>query len=152
MKQLYHIGILVDDVDAAVDQYGALYGTRFPPPIDLTAARVTQRNGSDAPFTCRLTYSTGPMHVELLQASGDGLWSPQNVGGIHHVGMWSADPVADSNALLTAGAIWEASMYLAPELIGVVFVRHRGILIEFVTDQLRTALLDWIEGRRPHVM
>ena len=26
-------------------------------------------------------------HVELLQATGDGLWSPQNVGGIHHVGM-----------------------------------------------------------------
>jgi Glyoxalase/Bleomycin resistance protein/Dioxygenase superfamily len=152
MRQLYHIGILVPDLDAAVDHYAALYGTRFRPPIEVTAGRVTQKNGSDAAFTCRLTYSAGPMHVELLQATGDGLWSPQNVGGIHHVGMWSEDPVADSKALLAAGAVWEASMYLAPEMVGVVFVRHRGVLVELVTEQLRTPLLDWIEGRRAHVM
>jgi hypothetical protein len=153
MNGLYHIGILVSDIDAAIEQYSKIYGVSFRAPIDVTACRVVQRNGSDAPFTCRLSYSTrGPMYVELVEAQGDGLWSVANIGGIHHVGMWSADPKAQAEKLVADGSTWEASMYLDAETIGIVFVRHQGALIEVVTDKLRAPLLEWMEGRAAHVM
>ncbi|SRR6266404_6339674 len=153
MRELYHIGILVPNLDAVVDHYAKLYGVGFRPPIEVPSCRVVQRTCPDAPLTCRLTYSIqGPMYVELLEAQGEGLWSPRNVGGVHHVGMWSTDPVTESQSLMAAGADWAATMYLDAETVGIVFVRHQGVLIELVTDKLRPPLLDWIEGRTQHVI
>jgi len=153
MNELYHVGILVPDLDSAVDHYENLYGVKFRPPINVTSCRVVQRSCPDAPLTCRLTYSTqGPMYVELLEAQGDGLWSLRNIGGIHHIGRWSADPVCESKRLLAAGATWEATMYLDAETVGIVFVRYQGVLMELVIDALRAPLLEWMEGRAEHVM
>src|SRR5277367_4842342 len=107
MNSLYHIGILVQNIDAVIEDYAKIYGVAFRAPIEVTSCRVLQRNGSDAPFTCRLTYSTeGPMYVELVEAQGDGLWSACHIGGIHHVGMWSADPVAHARQLVADGCTW----------------------------------------------
>jgi hypothetical protein len=153
MNSLYHIGILVADIDAAIEQYSKIYDESFRAPIEVTAGRFVQRDGSDAPLTCRLSYSTrGPMYVELIEAQGEGLWSAASIGGVHHVGMWSEDPEAQAKQLVADGGGWEASMYLAPEMIGMVFVRHRGVLIELVTDKLRASLIEWTEGRAAHVM
>jgi len=153
INSLYHIGILVPDIDAAIERYGEIYGVTFRPPIEVTSCRVVQRNGSDAPFTCRLSYSTrGPMYVELVEAQGDGLWSAANIGGIHHIGMWSEDPKAQAEQLVADGSTWEASMYLDTETIGIIFVRHQGALIELVTGKLRAPLIEWTEGRAAHVM
>jgi len=152
INSLYHIGILVPDIDAAIERYGEIYGVTFRPPIEVTSCRVVQRNGSDAPFTCRLSYSTrGPMYVELVEAQGDGLWSAANIGGIHHIGMWSEDPRHRPSNSPQTGLLGSVDVFGHRD-DRIIFVRHQGALIELVTGKLRAPLIEWTEGRAAHVM
>ena len=150
MSAFYHAAVLVTDMDEAIERFGTLYGLTFPDPIEITA-RARQRNGSDSSMPCRLTYSReGPMHLELFEAHGDGLWSEANSQTIHHIGMWCADPQARADQMLALGSVWEASLYFDSATAGIIFVRDRGILVELVSEALRApweALVGGSPGR-----
>jgi hypothetical protein len=149
MTAFYHAAVLVTDLDEAVKHFSDLYGLTFPAPIEITA-RASQRGGSDASLPCRLTYSLeGPMHLELFEAHGDGLWSEANVSAIHHIGMWCPDPQARADQMLALGCEWEASLYFDSATAGIIFVRDRGILMELVSESLRSAW-EALVGLRSH--
>jgi Glyoxalase/Bleomycin resistance protein/Dioxygenase superfamily len=137
MNAFYHAAVLVTDLEEAIEHFRHLYGLTFPAPVEITA-RARQRGGSDASMPCRLTYSMdGPMHVELFEAHGDGLWSVANASAIHHIGMWSTDPQARADQMLAQGCEWEASLYFDSATAGIIFVRDRAILVELVGESLR---------------
>ncbi|EGD53413.1 glyoxalase family protein [Gordonia neofelifaecis NRRL B-59395] len=96
--RLHHVGMVVDDIDAAAQQLSAALG------VDFTV-------GDESSYRCRihgevhlttqrlgLSSTIGP-HIELLRSvPGSEVWSP--APGIHHLG-YEVDDLPSASALLT---------------------------------------------------
>jgi catechol 2,3-dioxygenase-like lactoylglutathione lyase family enzyme len=85
---LYHVGILVDDLDAAIEHFSALLGLHFRP---VKTARMEGMTMYGQVETRELTLTCsreGPPHVELIQAHEDGIWGIHHGEGVHHIGGW----------------------------------------------------------------
>ena len=70
-------------------------------PVHLPTGDVT------VPF--RFRYSCQAPRLEVIQAQPGTLWTPAVGSGIHHVGYWSDDILADGAALESAGYPLEAA-------------------------------------------
>jgi catechol 2,3-dioxygenase-like lactoylglutathione lyase family enzyme len=79
----FHVGILVRDIDQAIDDFGRLLGVRFEPVRTGTVVSGEQN---------RYCYSlAGPPMLELVEMVGDGTWSPSQGEGLHHIGYGRPD-------------------------------------------------------------
>jgi hypothetical protein len=102
--ELYHLGIVVTDVSAAMEEYRDLLG--------LTWGRmqyVHPVNPDDAERKADFVFSLGgPPYYELVRARPETVWSTP---GLHHLGVWCDDLTADAEHLLAAGWQWEQGKY-----------------------------------------
>jgi catechol 2,3-dioxygenase-like lactoylglutathione lyase family enzyme len=87
----FHIGILVVDLEAAVDRFSSAMGLSFRPVRTTSIDHI--EDPEDHPGAHRGTYSyEGPPYIELLEATTDSrLWSPDQGEGIHHIGLWAPE-------------------------------------------------------------
>lgn len=146
MNNVYHTAFLVPRIEDAMRDYGRALGVTFRPPLVRSYDRIQQRS-SDGPATGRMTYSIeGPVYIELVEISGEGMYAPSERDGVHHVGMWSADPLGQAREMAVAGFEWEASLYAKDGSVPVVFVRRGGVRIELVTEARRQMFMDWLAG------
>ncbi|WP_394850837.1 VOC family protein [Pendulispora brunnea] len=144
---MFHYGILVPRLEAAISFYESAFGLTFLPPLATFYPRVQQKDG-DAPFSARITYSrSGPIHLELLEAEGTGLWAPQPGDHVHHIGLWAEEPLRMAADLESKGFEWEAHCYGADGAIPVVFVRRGAVRLELVDAQRRPKWTDWVAGK-----
>jgi methylmalonyl-CoA epimerase len=127
--QLHHIGIAVDDLDAAIERYASLFG-----------ATVEQRERVEDQGVEAASLHVGSSRVELLAALGPdtpvGRFLAKRGPGMHHVAFEVADLAAELARLKTEGVelIDEAPR---PGMFGlqVAFVHPEatgGVLAEFV--------------------
>jgi hypothetical protein len=102
----YHVGIVVDDLDASVaelaDLFGYEWGQEFSGP-----AHVSLPSG-DTVVDLRFVYSASTPRLEMIQCIPGTLWMPAAGSGVHHIGYWSDDVPADSAALESRGYTTEA--------------------------------------------
>ncbi len=146
--EFYHVGIVVEDFQAALDELAISHGLEWAS-IQHRKFDVRQPNGIvEADF--RVTYSIqGPPHFEIIESSPGTIWSYAG-GGIHHLGYWSNNLEADAEVLNSVGFKWEAT-YSNPETdspfgftyhtLGVTKTR-----IELVDRARKTAFDTWIAG------
>lgn len=90
MRAPYHCGVLVSDLDAALDGYEAALGIAFREP-DSRALRPLSRSGPAAATTepVRFAFSVGGFpYVELIETQEAGLFDGAAGTGVHHVGAW----------------------------------------------------------------
>jgi Glyoxalase/Bleomycin resistance protein/Dioxygenase superfamily len=96
---LFHTGIVVDDLESAKAEFGSLLGLTW-----LVGGGDVPMLLEDGPRMVKMAYaysSQGPHHLELLQSAEDTLWTVSGPGQAHHIGYWS-DDVRSATALLTA--------------------------------------------------
>ena len=104
--RIYHVGIVVPDLEPAMAQLGETAGVtwgrvqRFTVDFDTPSGRRT----FDQTFVLSLE---GPPHIELLVRVEDSVWERT---GLHHLGMWSDDVPGESAGLEAGGCLWEAAM------------------------------------------
>lgn len=96
--RVYHVGFVVQDMEAAMAHLGAALGITFVPPIELPYREITTPDGPK-PAQLRLTYSTRPVHVELIESCGDTLWDWESRQRGHHLGVWADDMEAEADRL-----------------------------------------------------
>lgn len=128
---IHHLGVAVDDLDAAVDRYALLFGAT----VEHRAAVLDQ--GVEA---CSLRVGDG--RVELLRPLGDdtpvGRFLASRGPGMHHVA-YAVDDVAAELSRLAAAGVRLIDERPRPGLFGlqVAFVHPEatgGVLAEFVSD------------------
>jgi catechol 2,3-dioxygenase-like lactoylglutathione lyase family enzyme len=96
--QAFHIGIVVHDIEAAIERYRAMLG------VDLWRVRDPNPNGT------RVAYGRGAGQTwELFEVKGPGTtqhhqFRDQHGEGVHHIGFWTPDVKASVQAALDAGA------------------------------------------------
>lgn len=128
--EYFHAGLLVVDIDAAMEQLSDALGLTWNEPHE----------SSYGAWRLRATYSReGPPYIELIE--GDGPWAASGgVAKIDHLGYWSEDLERDKRRLVEAGLPIEID---GPQH-GGDFTYHRaaaaGLRIELVGPERGLAL------------
>jgi catechol 2,3-dioxygenase-like lactoylglutathione lyase family enzyme len=101
LGELYHVGIVVPDVEAAKSHLTDLLGIAWGPVVHLDAYDVRAfdeggGDGTDLVFPNTLCYSTEPPHLELVQEVPGSVWECNEHSNLHHIGVWTDALPADS--------------------------------------------------------
>ena len=86
---LYHVGVVVPDVRAAMEQYSRALGFTWTEVGDTVLDVVV--DGEPRQARIAATYSRqGPPYLELVEELSGAVWA-QGALGLHHVGFWTDD-------------------------------------------------------------
>lgn len=102
-QRMYHQGVRVPDIGAAMSEMGAALGVTWAQLQEREQPIWTPDTGVQI-VPLKFTYSCeGPQHIELLEGTPGTFWDGRVHPGAHHVGVWVDDVVAETEALVTAG-------------------------------------------------
>jgi hypothetical protein len=139
---LFHTGLVVDDVESAKAEYSDVAGVEWGPegevemPVWLLAGPQT--------ISFRFAYTTeGPHRIELVRHIPDTIWTSDGGGRVHHLGYWCDDIAGASKELALRGAPLCARVGVDNPDDPAPFLLHRlanGSFIELVDIAARTAM------------
>ena len=138
---LWHTGIVVDDLEAAMDELGD--------ELDVTwyrggaEVRMITDDGARTVTTAYALSKEGPHHVELGQSIIGTLWTVTAPGHAHHLGYWVDDVTAASAALDALGSGRVATIAMTDDGPPIC-AYHRtgnGLFVEVVSRKMRRVLL-----------
>jgi catechol 2,3-dioxygenase-like lactoylglutathione lyase family enzyme len=98
---LFHTGIVVDDLESAKAEFGGLLGLTW-----LEGGGTVAMHTADGQRSVATRYAIsaeGPHHVELVQSVPGTLYTTNGSTRAHHVGYWVDDVPAVSAALSASG-------------------------------------------------
>ena len=148
-QQIFHVGMLVPDVDEAMTELGASMGLEWAR-VQLNAARsvwTPERGLEEVSLT--FVYSTqGPQHIELLAGSAGSIWDGSTPSGVHHVGVWSDDVAADTASFVASGWRLVAAATAPEDGFGsfTYVAPPSGIVVELVSSAARPRFDTWFAG------
>jgi catechol 2,3-dioxygenase-like lactoylglutathione lyase family enzyme len=97
---LFHTGIVVDDLEAAKEEFGRRLGLTWLEGGGKVAMHTAE--GQSTVATKYAVSAEGPHHVELVRSVPGTLYTANGTRA-HHVGYWVDDVQAVSNALVRSG-------------------------------------------------
>lgn len=103
MKGFFHVAFQVPDIEAAMEEIGALFDVEWRPVHEVTLDLGTSVADS-APRRTRVTFTTGgPPAIELFEWETLPGEAALERSVIHHIGRWVDDLPAESERLQTSG-------------------------------------------------
>lgn len=137
---LWHTGIVVDDLDAAKEEIGTQLGVTW-----FEGGGEVRLRTDTGLRTVRTSYALsmeGPHHIELCQSVGGTFWTATSPGHAHHLGYWTADVVATSASLSQRGMPLVATVCFddSPPICAYHQAKN-GLYVEVVGTALRRLLL-----------
>jgi Glyoxalase/Bleomycin resistance protein/Dioxygenase superfamily len=140
---VFHVGVVVDDLDAAMTAMGANLGIRWAPVQERTQT-VRRGDGEVRREAIRFTYSVdGPPHLELIDSASDALWATTPPGCLHHVGAFADDVTLAPGPGMTL----EFGGGDGPEPVGFAYyTAPGGIRVELVDAGRKADFERWWSG------
>ena len=146
--QLFHVGILVDDLESAMEEVGASTGVTWSSVRDWPMDVWLPGQGYLTMEIALVFSNPGPVRLELIQGSPGTPVAPTEARGAHHLGYWVEDPRAETERLLAQG--WTLEMAAAAPEDGYgrfTYVRSpAGLLVEPVGASSRERFEAWWAG------
>jgi glyoxalase/bleomycin resistance protein/dioxygenase superfamily protein len=140
-----HFGLVVDDVASGCAALARDLGCAFTP-VTITPIRMETPNGP-AEVEFEWAYSVEQPSLELMGPHPGTIWTAGV--GLHHVGYWSEDIVADAARLDALGLVREVTAYAefgegGQELLTGTYHRQpeTGLLFELVNSAMRGPMLE----------
>ena len=145
-NDLFHVGIVVEDLDAALDEFRVMLGYEWCPVFAIETPVVLPQG--EVMIDLRFAYSKTEPRLELIRAVPGTPWIPAEGSGIHHLGYWTEDIAADRHRLESSGYAEEARGELpGGTSIWAYYRRPQGPRIELVSRQLQSGLEQyWASG------
>jgi hypothetical protein len=145
---MFHTGMIVKDLDAAMHDMTAAFGFEWAPPI-TSGGDIRIPGGAHAYRQSRVTYSLeGPHHIELIEHLDNTAWRAATGGPlVHHLGFSVADLAGEVARLRRLGYQQEFSGLADDGSLATMsyFRDHNGGLwIELVDVAVRNDLENWI--------
>jgi catechol 2,3-dioxygenase-like lactoylglutathione lyase family enzyme len=99
-----HIGILVPDLEHAIEKWSTVLGYTFSPIGRYRTSKYVDQHQPEWHFhDARISFSKqGPPYIELMEATGDGTHSLEQLG-VHHFGIRGSDTRARQDQLCALG-------------------------------------------------
>ncbi len=146
---LFHVGILIRDMDEATERFSNTLGLTFKEPAVAHVDAFEQPSGMSI-LDLRITWSIeGPPYLELLESQdNEGLYGFHQEG-LHHIGMWEPNPEELMKRLVRMGLRNEATQW-APE--GRILATYTapeemyGTRLEFIEESRRAGMENWLAG------
>ncbi len=135
---LYHVGLIVDDIDAAAERLTAVNGYGWTKPVEATLTITTADGDYEVPF--KFVYSLQAPHLELIQQVPGTIWAPVAGTAAHHLGYWVDDLAAAAAGLEQAGYRQEARPAGDELSMFAYYTDPAGVRIEIVD---RAMFPDW---------
>lgn len=132
LPPFFQVGILVADLEAAMDELGRALGLTWAEPQD-------RRLGE---WTCRVTFGRpGPPYLELIEGPPGSPWDSEGGYRLDHLGLWTGDLDRERARLVAEGLPVDVE---GTELSGP-WTYHRGertgLRIEVIDEARRPGLL-----------
>ena len=148
-QRLFHTGIRVPDIDAAMDEMGSTLGVTWASVQHNPAQQVWTPERELQEVELSFVYSCeGPQHVELLQGPAGTIWDGSDDPGVHHVGLWVDDVAAETERCVDAG--WKVAAAGAPPDDGygafTYVVPPSGPIVELVWSVIEPRFQAWWDG------
>jgi hypothetical protein len=128
---LYHTGVVVPDLEAAMARLSAVTGVGWTRVLEGTMT-IRLADG-DRSMDLRYAYTLEAPYTEYVQAVPGTPWEPSASGAAHHLGYFCDDLAATSAALEERGFAREACGVVDDEI--AVFAFHRdpsGVRLEIL--------------------
>lgn len=110
---LYHVGVVVPDARAAMQQYTDALGFSWTE-LGLSTLDVVV-DGQPREARIAATYSReGPPYLEIVEEVSGGVWAPDALA-LNHVGMWTDDLAGSVRRLEAAGLPGRVRHAAAPD-------------------------------------
>ena len=135
---LYHVGLIVPDIEAATTRFTAIAGYQWTKPVEYTLAVTTPAGEQEVPF--RFVYSVQAPHLELIQEAPGTIWTAQPDTATHHLGYWVDDLPSAAAGLEKAGYRQEARPSGDTLSMFAYYIDTAGSRIELVD---RALFADW---------
>jgi ketosteroid isomerase-like protein len=139
----YHVGILVADIEDAVE--------RFSTALDLSFASIVTTDGvrlhgaDEAEYKLRSTFSRqGPPYIELIEGQGEGLFSLADGERLHHIGRWVPPSQIAAVKERLGGTVVIASSGAGYSVWFAERAALRDIWIELVDEGSRSEFERWL--------
>ena len=140
---LYHTGIVVDDLQATMELLAKVAGYTWTDVVSVDQEAVT-RDG-DVTIPMKMVYSGAEPRLELLQTVPGTVWTPAD-SGVHHIGYWSDDVESDLATLESNGLAVEVKSY-NPDGSGTLLWAYAkgpvGPRIELVSRNMEPFIAYW---------
>jgi Glyoxalase/Bleomycin resistance protein/Dioxygenase superfamily len=143
-----HIGIVVASLEEAMPRFERL-GVTFMEPRVVRVDRLVE-DGRESALDLRIAFSLeGPPQWELLEAVGDGIYGPQQIGSLHHVAVLDPDPERKLAALVADGYRLTAAQYRTDGSMIVGYLDPydlAGVRIELLHEPVQQSIMAWVAG------
>ena len=149
---LFHVGVLVPDLEAAMTELSEGLGISWAAVIEREQQIWTPEHGASA-TALRFTYSCeGPQHIELLQGASGTFWDANTRPGLHHHGVWVDDIAAETERRVAQGWTLEIAQKSPEDGYGAMsYLRSpNGFRLEPVTSAVRPRFERWWSGGAFH--
>ena len=135
-EDLYHTGIVVADLDAAMARLSALAGYRWITPLSYTLPFRTASGTSE--FTSTFVYSLQSPHLELIKEVPGSPWLAAPGNSIHHLGYFTDNLAETAEMLERNGFTFEATAAVSESDLSLFayYVDAFGTRIEIVDRAL----------------
>lgn len=146
--QMFHTGLLVTDLDQAMDDIGRAHGVTWASVRDWPMDVWLPDQGYIS-MDIKLTFSQqGPVRLELIQGSPNTPVDPGLHLGVHHIGYFVEDPAAETRRLLDEGGTLVMAAASPDDGYGrFTYVRSAsGLLVEPVALASRERFEAWWAG------
>jgi hypothetical protein len=133
LSELYHVGIVVEEIESAAERLSALLGVEWGPVVESDTSVRTEAGGNEV-ISLRLCYSTSAPHLELVEERAGTPWVCNPFSNLHHIGFFS-DALASDGQQLSSQACPLEICGRQGELAPHMFTYHRdplGVRIEYV--------------------
>jgi hypothetical protein len=145
LSEMYHVGIVVPELDAARVRFTELLGAQWGPVVE-NDIEIRDGDGNDLVVPNRICYSTQPPYLELIQEVPGTPWVCNEHSNLHHIGFFSDALGADSGGLSAAVCPLELidGHGDAPPS---TFAYHRdalGVRIELVNAGIRSTMEEFM--------
>jgi Glyoxalase/Bleomycin resistance protein/Dioxygenase superfamily len=132
-----HIGILVPNLEDAIERWSAATGYTFSPIARYRTDNYADHTGPEHFHDARISFSKeGPPRIELMEVTGEGTHGPTELG-IHHLGFTGTPDCLGRKAELAALGIGDnGTAYTDDGQILLWFTEKAaldGIRLEFVS-------------------
>lgn len=148
-QDIFHIGMLVTDIDRAMREHGAAMGITWARVQHSDARSIWTPEAGLGTAALTFTYSCeGPQHVELLQGGIGSIWDGANRNGLHHIGVWTDDVHRDVDRFVAEGWRLSAAARTPEEGFGAFayMTSPDGLIVELVSSAARSRFDAWFAG------
>ena len=141
----FHTGIVVDDLEEAIRHYSDTLNVQFTEPGTFNIPRLEDPDPHPFLFTAVLSMAEPPF-LELIQANGTGIISPEKCGNIFYHGCWESDMAGRLAWLNDKGPGAEAVFRMEEGGTPFSMITHPdkyGNRIEYVGTEAAEPLIEW---------